>query len=83
MPILTPALIASIRAKLDAEYGPINPALKPAEIALLNASRDKMARTIAESGTYVRDNATVPFPIAVQVVPATGTGGTTATGSLT
>lgn len=59
MPVLTPALIADVRAKIDSEFGPINSSLLPAEQTLCDAARQKMARCIAEAGTYVRDNAVV------------------------
>lgn len=76
MPIIDAAIIADVRAKIDSEFGPVDPALQPGEITLMEGYRDKLAACIAEAGIYVRDNAT---PIIVGVTA----GGDTATGTLT
>jgi hypothetical protein len=70
------------RAAIDAAFGPIPTALLTAEKAALETARDNLAQGIASQATYVQSAAIVNSAIPVQVVPVTGTGATTAPGSL-
>lgn len=59
MSVVSGPLIAAIRAKMDAQFGPIPAGLQPAEISAIDAGRTKMATVIAEGTLYARDNAVV------------------------
>lgn len=75
MPIVDAAIILDVRAKIDAQFGPINTSLLPDEQTACDAGRTKMATCIAESGIYSRDHALV-------TVPGITSGSSTATGSV-
>lgn len=56
MPVVDAAIIAACRAEIDADFGPIPSGLLPSEQAIVNAQRDKLAKVVARSGQYCRDN---------------------------
>lgn len=70
------AIIANIRATIDAQFGPINSNLRPGEISYLDTYRQKLAIIVAEAGIYTRDHATV-------TVHGVQLGGADANGELT
>lgn len=73
MPILTPALIADCRAKIDADFGAIPSDLAAGLQAKVDSFRQKLAECIAESAVYSRDNNTVNIGQDVTVaVPGLG-----------
>ena len=84
MPVLSPALVSDVRAKIDAQYGPINSQLLSAEQSGIDQARQKLATAIAEAGLYVVANAQVNpgIPVATAGGPAAQTGATTAPGTL-
>jgi hypothetical protein len=53
------AIIADVLAVINSEFGPINPALQPNQIAAFTNARMQLAVCIAEAGIFTRDNATV------------------------
>lgn len=80
MPVLDPALIADVRAKLDEEFGAIDAGLQAGEQAAIDAGRTKMATVIAESAIFARANnlvnVTVPgVQAGSSTLPGTGTWG--------
>jgi hypothetical protein len=89
MAIVNTALELACRAEIDAQYGPIPSNLQAAEIQSINDYRDKLAKAIAKSGKYVRDNGVVNSTVAPGIhvttvgSPTTQTGATDAPGSAT
>jgi len=61
MPVVDAAIIADVRAKIDAEF-PAASGLLPAEASQVDAGRQKLAICIAEAGIYDRDNLTIVVP---------------------
>jgi hypothetical protein len=83
MTITAGAAKTAARAAIDSAFGPIPSGLKPAEQTAIDTARDQLAESMASQATYVQGAAVVPSGIAVQVAPMSGTGATTAPGSLT
>lgn len=82
MPILYPAAVTQIRARIDAVFGPINSGLRPQDQAIIDDYRQRLAMSIAEAPIYTQVAAVVNPGQSVQVNPSTGTGAVIAPGTI-
>jgi hypothetical protein len=84
MTVIASTLISDIRSVIDAQYGPINPNLLPAESTGIDSARNQLAACIAEAGLYVVAHAQVNpgIPVSTAGSPTAQTGTTTAPGEL-
>lgn len=82
MPLVPTALISTIKASIDTNFGPIPGDLDGTRTALADLFRTKLATAIASGDVFTVATADVKVGIAVQVSTSTGLGATTAIGLL-